>query len=102
MFLFCVAAAGMYGYLPCFWSIPTSFLTGTAAAAAIGFINSFGNLGGFVGPYIFGFLNEKTHSFAAGALFLGLCGAMAALIVIFLPVPKANQMLGSDVEEIRS
>src|SRR2546430_3159364 len=49
--MFCFAAVGMYGYLPGFWALPTSFLSGTAAAASIGLINSFGNLGGFVGPF---------------------------------------------------
>jgi len=45
-----VGALGVIGALPLFWPIPTAFLTGTAAAAGIGFINSVGNLGGYVGP----------------------------------------------------
>ena len=45
------AAMGVYGYLPAFWSLPTTFLSEAAAAACIGLINSFGNLGGFVGNY---------------------------------------------------
>ena len=49
---FCVAGAGLYAYLPGFWAIPAAFLTESAAAAAIGLINSVGNLGGFVGPYV--------------------------------------------------
>lgn len=45
MFMFCLAAAGMFAYVPTFWALPTRFLGGTAAAAAIGLINSLGNLG---------------------------------------------------------
>src|SRR5262249_12369511 len=69
----CLAAVGTHGYLPGFWALPTSFLTGTAAAASVGLINSVGNLGGFVGPYIVGYLNEKTKSFFGGTLFLSSC-----------------------------
>ena len=82
MLMFCVAASGMYGYLPSFWSIPSSFLGGTAAAAAIGLINSFGNLGGFVGPYIVGYLTKTTHSFAPGVVYLSAFAASAAALVL--------------------
>ena len=84
MLFFCVAALGMYGYVPSFWSIPNSFLCGTAAAAAIGLINSVGNLGGFAGPYVVGYLSKATHSFAAGVLYLALCALMAAGLVLSL------------------
>ena len=66
----CLAAAGINGYLPVFWSLPTSFLTGSVAAVAIGLINSVGNLGGFVGPLIMGYLVTRTHSFNAGLSYL--------------------------------
>jgi len=84
MLMFCVAAIGMYGYLPSFWSMPSSFLTGTAAAAAIGLINSFGNLGGFVGPYIVGYLTTATHSFVAGVIYLAASAASAAALVLLV------------------
>jgi len=84
MLFFCVAAVGMYGYVPSFWSIPNSFLCGTAAAAAIGLINSVGNLGGFAGPYVVGYLSKATHSFAAGVVYLALCALMAAGLVFSL------------------
>jgi len=82
MLLFCVAAAGLYGYLPCFWSIPSGFLCGTAAAASIGLINSVGNLGGFAGPYIVGYLTKATHSFTGGVLYLSVCSLMSAGLVL--------------------
>ncbi len=82
--LFCFAAAGLYSYLPCFWALPTSFLTGTAAAAAIGLINSVGNLGGFVGPYVVGYVNTATNSFFGGMLYLALSALVAAGFVLAL------------------
>src|SRR2546423_9495708 len=86
--MFCVAAVGMYGYIPCFWSLPTSFLTGTAAAACIGLINSVGNLGGFVGPYVVGNLVKRTHSFVAGILFLSLSALIAAGLILSMRLAK--------------
>jgi len=86
--MFSIAAIGMYGYIPCFWSLPTSFLTGTAAAACIGLINSIGNLGGFVGPFVVGDLVKRTHSFAAGILFLSLSALIAAGLILSMRLTK--------------
>ncbi len=80
---FCLAGAGLYAYLPGFWAIPAAFLTESAAAASIGLINSVGNLGGFVGPYIVGYLNNKTNSFYAPIIYLS-CSALAAAILILM------------------
>ncbi|MFY9558943.1 MAG: MFS transporter [Terriglobales bacterium] len=68
--LFIVAGGAFYGFQPCFWAVPTLFLSESAAAASIGLINSVGNLGGFVGPLVMGYLASRTHSFAAGLLYL--------------------------------
>jgi MFS transporter, ACS family, tartrate transporter len=89
--MFCVAGAGMYGYLGGFWALPTSFLTGTAAAASIGLINSLGNLGGFAGPYVVGYINNRTGSFLGGLLYLSV-SAMAAGGMILL-LREAGQKL---------
>jgi len=82
--MFCVAAVGIYGYLPGFWALPTSFLTGTAAAASIGLINLVGNFGGFVGPYAVGYLSNLTNSFVAGILYLSLSALVAAFLILSL------------------
>jgi sugar phosphate permease len=82
--MFCLAAAGLFGYLPGFWALPTSFLTGTPAAASIGLINSVGNLGGFAGPYVVGYLNETTHSFVGGVLYLSLSALVATGLILSL------------------
>ena len=67
---FVVAGGAFYGFQPVFWSVPTQFLSESAAAASIGLINSVGNLGGFVGPLVMGYLASRTHSFSAGLLYL--------------------------------
>src|SRR5437868_4856801 len=61
--LFVVVGACFYGFQPCFWAVPTLFLSESAAAASIGLINSVGNLGGFAGPFAIGYLANRTHSF---------------------------------------
>jgi nitrate/nitrite transporter NarK len=86
--MFCIAAIGMYGYPPAFWAMPPALLSGTAAAASIGMINAIGNLGGFVGPYLMGYLTKTTHSFSAGVIFLASAAFVAACIVISLPVRR--------------
>jgi ACS family tartrate transporter-like MFS transporter len=91
--MFCLAAAGMFGYLPGFWALPTSFLTGTAAAASIGLINSIGNLGGFVGPYIVGYVSTTTNSFAGGVLYLSFSALLAACFVLSIRATKQKRVL---------
>jgi ACS family tartrate transporter-like MFS transporter len=92
--MFCLAAAGTAGYLPGFWSLPTSFLTGTAAAAAIGLINSFGNLGGFVGPYVVGYLSKKTGSYFSGILYLSASALVASMLILSLRATKGRTASG--------
>jgi ACS family tartrate transporter-like MFS transporter len=78
------AAIGMYCSQPCFWAMPTSYLTGVAAAGGIAFINSVGNLGGFVGPFMVGWLKDNAGGFQAGLIFLGAClltGSIVATVV---------------------
>ena len=86
--MFCIAAAGIYGYFPGFWALPTNFLTGTAAAASIGLINSVGNLGGFVGPYVVGYLSKQTGSYVGGVLYLGMSALVAAVMILSLRAAK--------------
>src|SRR5205823_6054256 len=63
---FCFAGFGVQAYLPAFWTLPSTLLTKSAAAVAIGLINSIGNLGGLAGPYFFGYLRTSTGDFAVG------------------------------------
>ncbi len=84
MVLFSIAAAGLHGYRASFWTLPTLFLSDVGAAAGIGVINCFGNLGGFLGPYMVGFLSNGTGSYRSGMLFLGGCALMASVFVLLV------------------
>jgi ACS family tartrate transporter-like MFS transporter len=78
-----LATAGTYAAIATFWSLPTSILTGTGAAAGLALINSLGNTGGLVGPPIIGALREATGTFTAALLFLAgmlILGAVVALV----------------------
>jgi ACS family tartrate transporter-like MFS transporter len=91
---FSVATMALYSFPSPFWTLPTMFLTGPAAAASVALINSSGNLGGFVGPYIIGFLTDKTGNFSAGLFYLVICGVLGGLGVLALrqgrrPAPVA-------------
>ena len=86
MTITCFAAAfgGLKAYLPAFWSLPNLFLAEAAAAGSIGLINSVGNLGGFFGPNILGFVKQATGSFVNGLYCLSGLIALSAAIIFFL------------------
>ena len=82
--LFSIACIAINGRLPSFWALPTAFLGGTSAAAAIGVINCIGNLGGFFGPAVVGKLTDMTGTYVAGIVFLvgsAFVGALATLLI---------------------
>jgi ACS family tartrate transporter-like MFS transporter len=84
LFFWCFAAAGIYSLLPPFWSMPNEFLSGFSAAAGIAFINSFGNIGGFVGAYGMGAINEHTRSFHGGLVVAGFSLFISAMLMLAL------------------
>jgi D-galactonate transporter len=84
MIFLCVAGFGFFSVLPVFWTLPTTFLSRAGAAAGIAAVNSIGNLGGFFGPKVFGWLKDITHSDFASLLFLAACAVIGALIVLVL------------------
>ena len=85
-----IAACGFYGSKGPFWAMPGMFLTGPAAAAAIAWINSIGNLGGFFGPWYVGFMKDATGSYTGGLYGLALFGFIAAgITAFFLNIPNA-------------
>jgi ACS family tartrate transporter-like MFS transporter len=79
-----VAAVGDLGTRGPFWALPTRFLAGSAAAAGIGLINTFGAFGGIVGPSVVGWLRDLTGGFAAGLTFLAALLALAAVAAVLL------------------
>jgi ACS family tartrate transporter-like MFS transporter len=78
-----IAAIGLYGTKGPFWTLPAMFLTGTSAAASFAWINSLGNLGGFFGPSIVGWVRTSTGSFAGGLYALAGFALLAAVISAF-------------------
>jgi ACS family tartrate transporter-like MFS transporter len=94
---FMVAFAGFKGYLPAFWSLPNLILSEAAAAGAIGMINSVGNLGGFLGPYVIGTLQNATGSFEGGLLFLAVSTAISAAIILFLSLGDTPAPVPADL-----
>jgi ACS family tartrate transporter-like MFS transporter len=79
-----IAGFGIFGCLPVFWTFPTAFLSGAAAAGGIALINSIGNLAGFAGPYAMGRIRDATGSYTGGLLSLSAAGFMAMFIVLAL------------------
>jgi ACS family tartrate transporter-like MFS transporter len=84
-----IAAMGLYGSKGPFWSMPSMILTGTAAASGIAWINSIGNLGGFFGPTIVGWVRDFTGSFAGGLYALAAFALMSAVVsALWLHIPR--------------
>jgi len=84
-----LAAVGTYAPMSVWWSYPTTFLSGAAAAGAVGLINSVGNLGGFVGPYVTGWLQERSGSFAGAMLYLAASLALSGVLILTLKMERA-------------
>jgi nitrate/nitrite transporter NarK len=82
MISFCIAGFGIFACLPVFWTLPTAFLSGAAAAAGIAVINSIGNLAGFAGPFAMGWIKDRTGSYTGGLLLLAGLGVIAGGIVL--------------------
>ncbi len=86
--LFVAAMTGLKAYLPAFWSLPTLFLTQSAAAGSIGLINSVGNLGGWIGPWMMGRIETLTGSFRGGLTYLAASMTVSATIILMLGLGK--------------
>ncbi len=86
-----LAAAGVLTCAPLFWSLPTAFLSGTAAAAGIAAINSVGNIAGFVSPYLIGTLKDMTGSTAIGMYVLSVVLVLGAFAVWLVPRKLVNR-----------
>jgi nitrate/nitrite transporter NarK len=80
-----IAAGSVLGAGAVFWAVPTALLAGTAAAAGIAAINSVGNLGGFFGPYIVGWIVDLTSSTAMGMCVVAAVQVAVGLTTLTLP-----------------
>jgi MFS transporter, ACS family, tartrate transporter len=83
-----VVGACTTAFMPSFWALPTAILSESAAAASIGFINSVGNLGGFTGPFVIGYLSTATQSFAPGLAIVLLAMILSGVIVLRLRIHR--------------
>ncbi|MDP9097479.1 MAG: MFS transporter [Verrucomicrobiota bacterium] len=88
--VFSLVVFGTISYLPSFWALPSSFLSSSAAAAAVGFINCTASIGGFFGPKIIGELSQRTGSFRAGFIFMIACWTIASVLVLLCPRERAR------------
>ena len=79
-----LVSAGVSSAKPPLWSIPTQFLAGAAAATGIATINSIGNLGGFAGPFIIGWMKEQSGEYTGGLISVAAALIFSALLVLLL------------------
>jgi MFS family permease len=79
-----IGVCGIFCYVSVFWAVPSSMLTGPAAAAGLALINTIANVGSFAGPYAVGWVKDATGSFAYGIVMLGLGPLVAACIALSL------------------
>ncbi len=85
-----ISCAGLYSPFGPFWSLPSTFLTAEARAGATGLINS-ANLGGFVGPYVIGYLATVTGSFLGGVSYV-VCGLLVSTFLVLSLRPATTRL----------
>jgi nitrate/nitrite transporter NarK len=93
-----IYAIGAYATIPVFWQLPNTVLTGVGAAAGIGLINSFGNLGGFLGPYVTGSLQDLTDSFRTGLWLVAGFMVLAGVLTLSLRIPRGQDVAAAPRE----
>ena len=94
-----VTASAIFAALPNFWTLPTQFLTGASAAAAIALINTQGNVAGFSAGYITGALHDATHSYVLPMFVVGGFMLLSAVLMLFLNRRRAQPLPASFVQE---
>jgi ACS family tartrate transporter-like MFS transporter len=94
---FSLATMALYSFPSPFWALPTMFLSGPAAAASIALINSVGNLGGFLGPYVVGYLTDRTGNYIAGIYYLMGAGVLGGITVLCLKSAGAERPRSSEI-----
>jgi ACS family tartrate transporter-like MFS transporter len=84
------AVSGRWSSIPPFWGLPTAFLSGTAAAGGIALINSIGNLGGFVGPYLMGWFKQQTGNYDVGLRVLAGAFIVGGILSVSLKIRESE------------
>jgi cyanate permease len=96
--LWCFIAIGIYSLLGPFWALPPEFLTGASAAAGIALVNSIGNLGGFVGPYVIGASGKAAGNYQKGLVFSALALFGSATLILALRRQEAISVSSGSAE----
>ncbi|MGH9308213.1 MAG: MFS transporter [Vicinamibacterales bacterium] len=99
---FTLSQMGQRSVMSVFWAIPPMFLGGTAAAAGIGLINAIGNLGGFFGPSIMGWLRDATGGYTGGLLVLASALAIEAILVMTIRLPDTAPTAAKMADLVKS
>jgi len=92
---FILIGFGTNAYFPAFWALPSAYLSRSAAAAAIGFINCMASIGGFVGPKIIGELSQRTGSFNSGFVCMIACWTIGVILVLLCPRERAESRINA-------
>jgi MFS transporter, ACS family, tartrate transporter len=77
-----IMQVAVIGFLAPFWAIPTILLSGTSAAVGLALVNAIGNVGGFIGPTVIGFLRTKTGGDSGAFVSLGVMALLASAILV--------------------
>ena len=95
LFALTIATAGIASSYSTFWALPTTILSGTAASAGIAWINSVGNLAGYVSPYLVGKIRDTTHSMVAALLMLSFCCLLSGILTLisFRPAQRTRSFV---------
>ena len=98
--LITLTCIGVYGQLGIWWTVPTTFLSGAAAAGASAMINSIANLGGYVGPYMLGVVKTNTGTYDLG--YFILAGSLACSGLLMLTLKKTTAPQTEDIPDASS
>lgn len=91
-----IATAGIMSGFSTFWALPPGILSGTAAAAGIAWINSVGNLAGFVSPYVVGWIRDTTHNPLYVVLVISAACLMSAVLVLLVTRRRRVESAGAE------
>jgi MFS transporter, ACS family, tartrate transporter len=79
-----VVSFGVNAPKPTLWAMPSMFLSGEDMAAGIGWINALGNIGGFVGPFLIGWMKSKSGTYTSGLDAVGAVVGLSAVAMLAL------------------
>ena len=97
----CLAAMGIWSSNTVFWTVPMRLFSGASAAASLALINSVGNLGGFAGPYVTGWIRAATGGYSAALLVLGGGLALFGVLMFVFLGPRDGESIRKSQDHIR-